>query len=74
MHASLGKPCKYRLMFKTLPLSKEACRENKLVRKTIGGQSNHARFSCYCMRPPGGVLPEILDRGVPPRFLNPDPI
>ena len=23
---------------------------------------------------PGGVLPKILDRGVPPRFLNPDPI
>ena len=23
---------------------------------------------------PGGVLPRILDRGVPRRFLNPDPI
>ena len=23
---------------------------------------------------PGGVLPQILDRGVPRRFLNPNPI
>ena len=23
---------------------------------------------------PGGVLPKILDRGVPRRFLNPNPI
>ena len=24
--------------------------------------------------PPGGVLPRILDRGVPRRFVNPNPI
>ena len=51
MHESLGKPCKYRLMFKTLSLSRKADCENKLVYKTIGGQSNQARFRCYCVRP-----------------------
>ena len=58
-------------MHVTRDLSPEVCvirelfvlgRENLVFLRFFGGFS------------PGGVLPQILDRGVPRRFLNPNPI
>ena len=33
-----------------------------------------SQFNCFAMSPGGGGAPRILDRGVPRRIVNPNPI
>ena len=48
--------------------------EERKIPKSVGAKTQPCFTPLFIHGAPGGVLPQILDRGVPRRFVNPNPI